>query len=241
MNSRREVYRCMSPATHTSEENFVQLFAANERHLRAFVRSVGLDWNAVDDVVQTVSLVMWRKFDQFDPDRPGSKFIDWAFMIARYEVLKYRRKKATDRLVFTVESAPLFARAAAGLDSRVSPSETDRLLYDLVVAGVDGVTADRRNQVGCVGFVEEVLQPGQPTLSPHGPVRVRPQRSAPSPFDARNDGHRLRHKLRAMHGPGSAREASQGGHAHEVSSPGRPIGGRHPNDFVVRSASSVTR
>jgi hypothetical protein len=29
---------------------------------------MGLDWSAVDDVVQTVSLVMWRKRDQFDPD-----------------------------------------------------------------------------------------------------------------------------------------------------------------------------
>ncbi|MEM1296700.1 MAG: hypothetical protein AAGH89_15145 [Verrucomicrobiota bacterium] len=50
-----------------SEERFVQLFAANESHLRAFIRSTGLDWNAVDEVVQTVSLVMWRKWEEFDP------------------------------------------------------------------------------------------------------------------------------------------------------------------------------
>jgi RNA polymerase sigma-70 factor (ECF subfamily) len=63
--------------------------------------------------MQEASLVMWRKFDQFDPDRPGSKFIDWAFMIARYEVLKYRRKKATDRLVFSEDIHELLAAEAA--------------------------------------------------------------------------------------------------------------------------------
>ena len=51
--------------------------------------------------MQQTSLVMWRKCDQFKLIRIEDKsYLDWAFMIARYEVLKYRRKWATDRLVF---------------------------------------------------------------------------------------------------------------------------------------------
>ena len=78
----------------SSEELFVQLFAQNERHIRAFARSMGLDWTSVDDVVQTVSLVMWRKWDQFDPD---TEFMRWARVITRFEVLKFRRTMARDR------------------------------------------------------------------------------------------------------------------------------------------------
>lgn len=89
-----------------SEERFVQLFAANENHLRAFIRSTGLDWNAVDEVVQTVSLVMWRKWDEFDP---STEFMRWGRVIARFEVLKYRRKMARDRHVFREDVMELLA------------------------------------------------------------------------------------------------------------------------------------
>ena len=69
----------------------MRLFARHEGNVRAFVASLLPDWEGVDDVMQEASLVMWRKFDQFDPVRAGSNFVDWAFMIARYEVLMYRR------------------------------------------------------------------------------------------------------------------------------------------------------
>ena len=100
-----------------SEEAFVQLFARNERHIRAFVRSMGLDWNAVDDVVQTVSLVMWRKWDQFDP---ATDFMKWARVIARFEVLKFRRTMARDRHVFRDDLMELLADASEDLEERVS-------------------------------------------------------------------------------------------------------------------------
>ena len=77
-----------------AEEKFVQMFAGHERELRGFVRSMGLDWNAVDDVMQMVSLVMWRKWHEFDG---GSDFMLWARVITRFEVLKIRRKVARDR------------------------------------------------------------------------------------------------------------------------------------------------
>ncbi|MFT5465051.1 MAG: RNA polymerase sigma-70 factor (ECF subfamily) [Verrucomicrobiales bacterium] len=98
-----------SEIASTSEEQFVRLFAANERHLRGFVRSTGLGWTEVDDVIQTVSLVMWRKWDQFDPE---SDFMRWARVIARFEVLKARRKFARDRHIFRDDLQQLLADAA---------------------------------------------------------------------------------------------------------------------------------
>lgn len=99
----------LMPAPEDHHEDFVRLFSKHEGNVRAFVTSLLPNWEGVDEVMQEASLVMWRKFDQFDPNRPGSKFIDWAFMIARYEVLKYRRKRATDRLVFSEDVYELLA------------------------------------------------------------------------------------------------------------------------------------
>tara|TARA_R110002096_G_scaffold74283_2_gene176099 strand:- start:161 stop:694 length:534 start_codon:yes stop_codon:yes gene_type:complete len=108
----------MTPSSpSTSEELFVQLFAQNERHIRAFVRSMGLDWTSVDDVVQTVSLVMWRKWDQFDPD---TDFMKWGRVIARFEVLKFRRTMARDRHVFYDDLIELIADASLEREAQVS-------------------------------------------------------------------------------------------------------------------------
>ncbi len=107
----------MSEDASNSEELFVQLFAQNERHLRAFVRSMGLDWTSVDDVVQTVSLVMWRKWEQFDPE---TDFMKWARVIARFEVLKFRRTMARDRHVFRDDLMDLLADTALDQQEQVS-------------------------------------------------------------------------------------------------------------------------
>ncbi|MEO2016225.1 MAG: sigma-70 family RNA polymerase sigma factor [Fuerstiella sp.] len=98
------------------DEQFVQMLAGHERQLRAFIRSMGLDWSAVDDVVQTVSLVMWRKWDEFDPD---TDFMPWA----RFEVLKFRRRMARDRHVFRDDVMELLADAAEELDSQASAED----------------------------------------------------------------------------------------------------------------------
>ena len=97
------------------DELFVKLFAKHERDLRGFIRSMGLDWLAVDDVVQTVSLVMWRKWNQFDPE---TDFMQWGRVIARFEVLKFRRTMARDRHVFRDDVMELLADAADELDQQ---------------------------------------------------------------------------------------------------------------------------
>ena len=104
-------------SSENSEELFVELFTRYERHIRAFVRSMGLDWAAVDDVVQTVSLVMWRKWDQFDPE---TDFMKWARVIARFEVLKFRRTMGRDRHVFHGDLMKLLADVSEEVEEKVS-------------------------------------------------------------------------------------------------------------------------
>lgn len=101
-----------TPADH---EAFLRLFSRFEGNLRALVASLIPSWDGVDEVMQEASVVLWRKFDQFDPKGEDSSFLSWAFMIARYEVLKYRRRRATDRLQLSDDVFDLLADEAASV------------------------------------------------------------------------------------------------------------------------------
>ena len=70
---------------------FLPRFMANEAKIRAFIRTLVDDPQAVDDVFQEVALVLWQKFDLYDPLRP---FDAWARGIVAKEVLVMRRGKA---------------------------------------------------------------------------------------------------------------------------------------------------
>ena len=78
-------------------ERFVTTFTRNEPAIRAFLRSLLPSWEDAVEVMQNTSLVLWRKFDTFDPN---TDFLKWAFVVARFEALKYRRSMARDRHVF---------------------------------------------------------------------------------------------------------------------------------------------
>jgi len=109
-----------------NQENFVRLFSKYEGNVRAFVSSLLPDWNGVDEVMQQTSLVMWRKSDQFNYSGEDKSYLDWAFMIARYEVLKYRRKWATERLIFSEDVYELLAKEAE--EVAVGQSEREKAL-----------------------------------------------------------------------------------------------------------------
>lgn len=78
----------------SSAEQFVRLFTACERRIRAFVRRIVPTQPDADDVMQEVAMVLWRKFDTF---RTDGDFLAWAIGIAKFEVLAWRRDKARDR------------------------------------------------------------------------------------------------------------------------------------------------
>jgi RNA polymerase sigma-70 factor (ECF subfamily) len=103
-----------------TDKLFVKLLATNERHIRSFVRSTGMDWNATEEISQAVAVIMWRKWDKFEV---GSDFMKWARGIARFEVLKYRRKMSRDRLVFNEDLIDLLAESSEDLEGELSSKD----------------------------------------------------------------------------------------------------------------------
>jgi RNA polymerase sigma-70 factor (ECF subfamily) len=104
-------------------DRFVALFARHERAVRGVVRSLLPSSQDTDDVMQEVGLACWHKFTDFQIDNSKDAFFRWACVIARFEVLKYRRKCARDRLVLNSETIHLLSVDA---ESRYEQAELER-------------------------------------------------------------------------------------------------------------------
>ena len=89
-----------------NHDTFTRLLMRHDRSVRAYLRSLLPTANDVDEVMQEVGVTAWRKFEQLDDPQ---NFPKWLCVIARYEVLIYRRKKARDRLVLGDEVERLIA------------------------------------------------------------------------------------------------------------------------------------
>lgn len=97
------------PAEHAADrrcELFVALFARHQPALFAYVLSLVANWADAEDVVQQASVVLWRKFDEFEP---GTDFAAWGCRIARFKALNLLRSRGRDRLVFSDELLELIA------------------------------------------------------------------------------------------------------------------------------------
>lgn len=101
-------------STEERYEEFVALFARNEPSLRAFIRSLVRSWDDADEVMQNTGLVLWRKFADFEPESDAATdFFRWACVVARFEVLAWRRDKARDRHVFDPDLVEMLSEEAA--------------------------------------------------------------------------------------------------------------------------------
>ena len=68
----------------------------------AYLSACVPDFHAAEDLLQNVAVTLLRKFDEYDPARP---FIAWAIGIAKFEVLRHRRRQARSVLDFRPELA----------------------------------------------------------------------------------------------------------------------------------------
>jgi RNA polymerase sigma-70 factor, ECF subfamily len=85
-------------STTPKVEEFARLLATCQR--RVFLYVLGLTANPADaeEILQETNLVLWRKFDDFEP---GTNFSRWATKIAYYEVLKFRKSRAGQAVCFS--------------------------------------------------------------------------------------------------------------------------------------------
>ena len=115
----------MPETNPVAESDFLRIFMRHENALRAFARGLLPTWDAVDEVLQESSVVMWRKLAQLDS---AEHFLPWAKMIVRLEALRLRRNFSRDRLVFGDAVIELLATEAEQIGDDVWERERGALI-----------------------------------------------------------------------------------------------------------------
>ncbi len=102
-----------------AHEQFVMLFSRERRRIYALTYSLVPNATDAEDLFQQVSLLLWRKFREYDHDRD---FYRWAAGMVYYTVKNYRRTAVKRRMLFSDELVKTL------VDERVnwSSSESER-------------------------------------------------------------------------------------------------------------------
>ena len=97
-------------------DRFAVLVAEHQAWLRAYVRTLGVAAENVDDVAQEVFLVAYRRYSDYDPERP---FAAWLKGIAKLLAANERRRHQRRGRVLE----PALAEALAAIDEVDEPSD----------------------------------------------------------------------------------------------------------------------
>lgn len=79
----------------------MDLFATHQRQLFLYISAILPSPADAEEALQETNIVIWKKFDQFQPDAPGSDFLAWAYRIAYYQALDHRRRMARSAAAFS--------------------------------------------------------------------------------------------------------------------------------------------
>jgi RNA polymerase sigma-70 factor (ECF subfamily) len=88
-------------------DDFLRRLHAVESDLRAFLASAVRDWARADDLMQDVTLALWRSYDRYDPTRP---FGAWARGVATHLLYQeFERSRRGPRAVSAETAATMLA------------------------------------------------------------------------------------------------------------------------------------
>jgi RNA polymerase sigma-70 factor (ECF subfamily) len=85
---------------------FVERLTASQSALYGFIHAALAHGADASDVLQETNRVLWKKAHTYDVTRP---FLPWAYRVAHFEILAFRKKQTRDRLVFDEDLLGLLA------------------------------------------------------------------------------------------------------------------------------------
>ncbi len=110
----------MDDALPDKVDRFMTLLMSHQRRLYQYIHVLMPRQQDAEDVMQNTLLVLWKKFDRFDP---ATSFYAWASRVAYLEVQNYRRRNT--RLA-TVLDQGVFEQLSAEVDARQDLLEARR-------------------------------------------------------------------------------------------------------------------
>jgi RNA polymerase sigma-70 factor (ECF subfamily) len=103
---------------------FAAILRQHETRLYGYIHSLVRDLNDADDLFQQTTLILWKKFAEFDRQR---SFFSWACGIARLEVANFLRSRGRQRLYFSDDLNLLLVEAQAELSNEELEDRRDAL------------------------------------------------------------------------------------------------------------------
>jgi RNA polymerase sigma-70 factor (ECF subfamily) len=76
-------------ASEHAQDEFMRLFSQHSRRIYQFILTLAMNHADAEEVYQNTCIVLWRKFDSYDP---SGAFYAWACRIAQLELMQVRRK-----------------------------------------------------------------------------------------------------------------------------------------------------
>jgi RNA polymerase sigma-70 factor (ECF subfamily) len=106
------------------ETEFAARLREVQTRLYGYIHSLARDLNDADDLFQQTTLIMWKKFDEYDR---GRSFFSWACGIARLEVVNFLRSRTRRRLYFSDDLTLLLIEAQDGISHDAIDDRQDAL------------------------------------------------------------------------------------------------------------------
>jgi RNA polymerase sigma-70 factor, ECF subfamily len=85
----------MDSARH---DRFARAFVLHQGRVYGYIVTMLPNRHDAEDVFQQTSLILWQKWDQFDPKQD---FLAWACGVARNEIRNFLRRQGRDRIVLS--------------------------------------------------------------------------------------------------------------------------------------------
>ena len=125
---------------------FVELIQSHRHQVMGYIFALVHNLHDTEDLYQQTIAILWRKFDQYDPERP---FGAWACAIARYEVANFGRSHQQRTINFAEDLSeqlidPASENPAEGLEAYgeylqrcvAKLGRPDQLLLELYYGGL---------------------------------------------------------------------------------------------------------
>jgi RNA polymerase sigma-70 factor (ECF subfamily) len=99
----------------TRKDEFAELLSRHRGRIFSYILALVQNTADAEDVLQQVSLVLWRKFDEYD--RQGS-FSGWACKTAQFIVLNFMRGRRRSRVFFNEDLVTELAEVRSAIYER---------------------------------------------------------------------------------------------------------------------------
>jgi RNA polymerase sigma-70 factor (ECF subfamily) len=103
---------------------FAELLRADQTRLFGYIHSLVRDLNDADDLFQQTTLILWKKFADFDRQR---SFFSWACGVARLEIANFLRSRGRQRLYFSDDLSLLLIEAQGEITDEELEDRRDAL------------------------------------------------------------------------------------------------------------------